>query len=1175
MKIVNCLTKLLLFTCIGMFSFTALDVCAGATEAEKYIYISASAGSDQNNGASPEKAVKTLNRAMLAAITSNAERAVIVFTDEYNLTQTHTEIVHKFPITYTTNDGKVDYGARGAKLRFGTALRFFLNGDSTFENIKIEYSGTLNFVAQYNPITFGKGVCTARTDSDSCDVYVVGGWQNPMASKDVTLDSHITIDSGNFYTVVGGTRQSGDGKELTFTGTHHITVNGGEIGILYGGSVANHKSQNAVIAVNGGKIDALRIAGDEDRILNGTASLTLSGGEIGNVYAYNVIRDLDVALLGTRVGGMTVSYTTTSIDTLRRAANRPKTLRYNVKYTDSEIAGFTGFTSVRNETIVYAREGANGSGQRDSDPTSFANAMQMVAKSGGTIEVLGKLQLCDYIEPQHSKKITVVGVADGRIEISGTYTLSGETEFADITLEGKGTLDATAGVFATADSVRIASDTELTIQGSADLAGGSFVSIRDAKTVRINGARVDTVVGGKTETHIEMLGGSIGSLQTTNTDIRVFTLTIHGGSIGKVTFKNVTDRLQYGIDGGNVSAYATEGKNVQGTLMTDESKYPATSLGAAASLFAVSHKQVFFLRDGATGSGKHALDASSSISAAYTALKENGGTLVICGPYTLKTPTLNFQNKQAITITSLYGGVDYAARNGAEIIFQTNFFCGGDTEFQNITLTADSRYLSIYGNCHKLVLGENIRSNKHVGSGTYLSVMGANQSAVQNHTTDLTFRSGKWQRVRGGTANSGRNLTVNLLIEGGEFYESLILGSSASHSGDIHAVIRGGSLYQGIYASTLSSAEHSFNAKVSLLIEGGTVYGVIAPARATVSQYFGSYDGSFDVVLLGGNFDHLTELVGTGKNAKGMKSSLQIAEHIDLQKEVSGTMTFTNPIRANGADPWLFYLDGYYYYTATTGSTLGIARATNIGDLPYAEYVTVYDPEDGTMWSRNLWSPEIHYYSDEEIGKGNGGWYCYIACDNGDNIYHRMYVIKCLDGNNLFGRWGNPVTGEVNVPQKIEAKDIPDFDNFHRVLDIPVCHLRNVHKSVLVNADVHKSSKINNVSYRSHKLHSCGEVFKLHNVAASHKRLRKLISRITSRLLKLLYNVFKRRNADTDFVRKLDKPCLFGLFCKLRKRSRVNIRKCITAFFKKCLCGVVAFGVNACVVKNILAFGNS
>ena len=35
-------------------------------------------------------------------------------------------------------------------------------------------------------------------------------------------------------------------------------------------------------------------------------------------------------------------------------------------------------------------------------------------------------------------------------------------------------------------------------------------------------------------------------------------------------------------------------------------------------------------------------------------------------------------------------------------------------------------------------------------------------------------------------------------------------------------------------------------------------------------------------------------------------------------------------------------------------------------------------------------------------------------------------MIKCLDGDNLLGRWGHPVTGEVNVPQLVAT--FPDSD---------------------------------------------------------------------------------------------------------------------------------------------------
>ncbi|HVV72981.1 MAG TPA: hypothetical protein VHI52_16010, partial [Verrucomicrobiae bacterium] len=40
--------------------------------------------------------------------------------------------------------------------------------------------------------------------------------------------------------------------------------------------------------------------------------------------------------------------------------------------------------------------------------------------------------------------------------------------------------------------------------------------------------------------------------------------------------------------------------------------------------------------------------------------------------------------------------------------------------------------------------------------------------------------------------------------------------------------------------------------------------------------------------------------------------------------------TFTNPIVADGADPWIIYREGYYYLTYTTGSSVLIHRATHL-----------------------------------------------------------------------------------------------------------------------------------------------------------------------------------------------------------------------------------------------------
>ena len=1032
MNVKSLILRMLWTVSLGALLLAPLSLTAQAAETDRYIYV-ASTGSDQNTGETPETPVKSLNKANLIAIQSGAERVIFVITDACTLENAHTELVHKMPFVYTTNDGKTDYGAAGAKLRFGKGLRFSLNGDTTFENIAIEYSGTLNFVAQYNPITFGKGVTLTRPEGGS-GAYIVGGWQAPAASKAVDRDSHITVESGLFNVVVGGSRQGT--TELTFTGTHYITVNGGQIDKFYAGSLSNHKNQNVDITVNGGKVHTLYVNGDEDRVLNGTATLRLLGGEAAYVYINNVLQDVNVSLLGAKVEEMKVAYTTTSLRTLQQQANRPKTLTYSAHaYAAEKIASFIGFTVLANETTLYAKQGAKGDGLSESTPASFADAMQTAAKIGGKVKIIGKVRLDTYSEPVHSEKITITGASsDAQLEIAGEYKLSGNTCFAELTLAGKGTVNATNGIFETAESIKLASGCDLLLRGSAVLGGGNFSEIREAKTVQICGGVVDKITGGSTETHVEVTSGRVGTLRTTDTEIKSFVLTMIGGSIDKVVFCNVTDKLVYRVLGGKVSAYAVEGKNVQGAISAEDPKFSMQSLGAAAALFTESNTAVFFLSGGGTGSGKSAYDASASLKDAYAFLAETGGTIVVSGPYTLTTAT-NFRHEKPIVITSLYDGVDYAKRNGAELIFGTNFYCGGDTEFRDITLVANGKHISILGNCYKLVMGENITSRKDQGSDTYLSVMGGGNSVVTNCSTDLVIKSGTWQRVRGGAAaNGSQNLNVHLTIEGGEFREMLTLGSSGSHSGDIHAVIRGGTFLPGIYASTLTSETNYFDSNVSLVIEGGTFYGNIAPANSKL----GTYSGTYTVTLSGGDFSHVVDIAGTA-GLGSMTSALQAGPETDLGAAITGTQSFTSLARYSGADPWLFYHDGYFYFIATAGgSGLQLVKVANLGDLSTASSARIYKPEKGHEYSSHIWSPEIHYFSAEEIGEEYAGWYCFIASapdetwEKANNVHDdstfgalKGYVIKCLT-DDLLGPWGHPITGEPNVPQKLEFPDSGD-----------------------------------------------------------------------------------------------------------------------------------------------------
>ena len=47
--------------------------------------------------------------------------------------------------------------------------------------------------------------------------------------------------------------------------------------------------------------------------------------------------------------------------------------------------------------------------------------------------------------------------------------------------------------------------------------------------------------------------------------------------------------------------------------------------------------------------------------------------------------------------------------------------------------------------------------------------------------------------------------------------------------------------------------------------------------------------------------------------------------------------TFTNPLLPSGADPWVVYQDGYYYYTNTTGKNITLWKTTNMALLKEAE----------------------------------------------------------------------------------------------------------------------------------------------------------------------------------------------------------------------------------------------
>ena len=452
------------------------------------------------------------------------------------------------------------------------------------------------------------------------------------------------------------------------------------------------------------------------------------------------------------------------------------------------------------------------------------------------------------------------------------------------------------------------------------------------------------------------------------------------------------------------------------------------SLSVLAILFCLSAfaaEQTVYVCDGGSGSGASASSPLGSLSEAIDQIKSTGGSVVICGPYTLSSAFTAPVSAQTVTLTSVADDVDYAQTAGAYFSLGANYFAGGKTVFENMTIVCAKNYTGIFGCGNDLRLGAGLDCRMADGITTYPSVLGGTNKALSGKNASLTFESGKWQRVRGGSsAGANTDYHVKFTVNGGEFYERALLasggtGAGISHNGNITAKILGGVFRRGLSLTAFVGGSDAYTGDCDLTIgEDAEIYGTVSVS----STGSGVFNGRFYVNVENADALHLCEIVGAEALEGGMLSVYDGGAR-DLSAAESGELSMQNPLRSNGADPWVFYYDGYFYYTATGSTRIGLLRARNLADLQTAEVNVIYAPASGQAYSKNLWSPEIHHFTDEEAGEGNGGWYCFLGSGGDDDeegslaSKQRQYVIKCLDGDDLLGRWGNPVTGEVNVPQ--------------------------------------------------------------------------------------------------------------------------------------------------------------
>lgn len=127
--------------------------------------------------------------------------------------------------------------------------------------------------------------------------------------------------------------------------------------------------------------------------------------------------------------------------------------------------------------------------------------------------------------------------------------------------------------------------------------------------------------------------------------------------------------------------------------------------------------------------------------------------------------------------------------------------------------------------------------------------------------------------------------------------------------------------------------------------------------------------------------------------------SVWLGGRLSAQAEtIEPVCVFKNPVLDRGADPSvIFYNDAYYLVQSDNASfTIGLRRSETLNGLANAENVTVWAAPPNTMYSRDLWAPELQVV--------DGELYIYIAADDGNNDNHRMYALKATTDDPL-GPW--------------------------------------------------------------------------------------------------------------------------------------------------------------------------
>ncbi|MBQ9429373.1 MAG: family 43 glycosylhydrolase [Clostridia bacterium] len=446
-------------------------------------------------------------------------------------------------------------------------------------------------------------------------------------------------------------------------------------------------------------------------------------------------------------------------------------------------------------------------------------------------------------------------------------------------------------------------------------------------------------------------------------------------------------------------------------------------------------KTVYLSSAGAdSNDGAAYTSAVATIERAYAMIGDGDGTIVLCSKLELGTARVMPASKGTVTLTASDG--KYYFPLGA-LSFTESLTFAGPTVLRRISIAPTGTGILACG-------GQNVTIDTRVKTvGTIVLIGGYNvtdKMSVEDCSISrdytVTVNSGTFSYFRGGNrrvtgaapfGNISGNATV--VINEGSFTAKdsatnvCALTGMNSQTGDAKLIINGGTISSSVYAvgragTNELNATPSISGNLSVTIRGGKISGKKIDRLQDTTMPF---SGAYALDLAGGSYP-LIESIGGGEN-----STVQVAEQL---KTSGGTarVEFTNPL-CTGADPWVIYRNGYYYMVCT-GNPIKCYKSATLDGLATATGVAIWSAPTGAainasnkMYSKDIWSPELHYIEASEFGPEYAGWWLYFSADDGDNVNHRLYCVRSTNEDPTTELFVNPVTGESNIPYKTVIGD--------------------------------------------------------------------------------------------------------------------------------------------------------